>query len=381
MRTALGKALPKKTISIVLPDLRGGGAERVNLDLAKGFTQRGFNVEFVLRNARGPLMEDAETLGSIVDLKSPRVRSVISPLTSYIAERRPDALLASMWPLTAIAIWARARSRHRCSAVLVEHGILSRQYENRGALHSMALRQSLRYAAQRAEGVVGVSKGVVEDLATLTGCDRDQFEVIYNPVPGETAPNHQMRANVEALWDGGAGKRIISVGTFKPVKNQVLLIDALALLDDPEARLMLVGDGELRRDLERHAKGRGVADRVKFPGFQTDLSAFYASADVFALASWREGFGNVIVEAMNHGLKVVSTDCPTGPREILDDGKFGRLTQPGDVEQMATALAEMLTTPPDTERQKSRAFQFRPDVAIDAYLDLLLPDNGNTVDE
>lgn len=373
-------ALSKKTISIVLPDLRGGGAERVNLDLAKGFTERGFNVEFVLRNAHGELIEIAETLGSIVDLKSPRVRSMIKPLKRYIAERRPDALLASMWPLTAIAIWARDRSRHRCSAVLVEHGILSRQYENRGALHSLALRRSLNYAAQRANGVVGVSKGVADDLAMLTGRDRRQFNVIYNPVPCPSAPSDRTRAHAEALWDGGAGKRIISVGTFKPVKNQAMLIDALAQLDDPEARLMLVGDGELRGDLERHAKDKGVSDRVKFPGFQTDLSAFYASADVFALASWREGFGNVIVEAMNHGLKVVSTDCPTGPREILDDGKFGRLTEAGDAAQMAMGLAEMFTNPPDPDRQKTRAAQFRPDIAIDAYLDLLFPKNGHKVD-
>lgn len=370
-----------KTISIVLPDLRGGGAERVNLDLAKGFRDRGFAIEFVLRNAIGELLEEAGSLGSIVDLKAPRVRSAATPLKTYIAERRPDALLASMWPLTALTIWARARSRQRCAAVLVEHGMLSRQYESRGGLHTLALRQSLRYAAERAEGMVGVSRGVADDLAMLTGLDRDRFDVIYNPVPGPGTPSDDARARVEAMWGGRRGKRVITVGTFKSVKNQALLIDALARLDDPEASLMLVGDGELRTDLENRAKNRGVSDRVKFVGFQTELSAFYDSADVFALASWREGFGNVIVEAMNHGLKIVSTNCPTGPVEILEDGRYGRLTPPGDVEQMAIALAEAFNSPSAPERQKSRAAQFRPDIAVDAYLTLLFPEAGPDVDE
>ncbi len=372
--------MAQQTISIVLPDLRGGGAERVNLDLARGFSARGYAVTFVLRNAKGELLEEAETIGTVVDLKSPRVRSVVKPLATHIAQDRPDGILASLWPLTAITVWARARARHLCPVVLAEHGMLSRQYEGRGGLHRLALKHSLRYGVQRADAVVGVSKGVADDLAGLTGYDRDRFNVIYNPVPGPDIADEGARARAEALWDGGQTKRIITVGTFKAVKNQALLIDALALLDDPQARLMLVGDGDLRADLENHAKAKGVADQVKFAGFQTELAAYYASANVFALASWREGFGNVIVEGMNHGLTVVSTDCPTGPGEILDGGAYGHLTPPGDAQEMAAALQKALANPSDPARQIARAAEFRPDVAIDAYLSLLFPRTRQYVD-
>ncbi|MCX7567515.1 glycosyltransferase [Sulfitobacter sp. F26169L] len=371
--------MSEKTISIVLPDLRGGGAERVNLDLAKGFRARGFNIEFVLRMARGELLEEANEIGQIVGLNAPRVRSAVQPLINYIAERRPDAILSSMWPLTAITIWARARSRHYCPVVLAEHGMLSRQYNGRGSLHKLMLEKTLEYAATRAEGVVGVSQGVADDLANLTGLDRGRFNVIYNPVPLSGRVTARARDHVENLWQGGQGKRIITVGTFKQVKNQALLIDALAGLGDTQARLMLVGDGDLRGDLERRAQEMGVMDRVKFAGFQTELDAFYASADVFALASWREGFGNVIVEAMHHGLKIVSTDCPTGPGEILENGKYGWLPPPGDHDAMAAALREALASPFDPDRQKSRAAAFRPDIAIEAYLALLFPHRGQTV--
>lgn len=369
-----------KTISIVLPDLRGGGAERVNLDLAKGFKERGFNIEFVLRTARGELLEEAADVGPIVDLRARRVRSAIKPMINYIAERRPDAILASMWPLTTLTIWARARSRHCCPAVLAEHGMLSRQYQGRGVLHNLALSKTLKYAANRAEGVVGVSQGVVDDLAKLTGLDRGRFDVIYNPVRHSGHVNEHARAHAESLWNGGQGKRIITVGTFKKVKNQALLIDAFDRLNDPQARLMLVGDGDLRADLEQFAAEKNLLDRVIFAGFQTELDAFYASADVFALTSWREGFGNVIVEAMHHGLSVVSTDCPTGPGEILENGEFGRLTPPGDSDAMAAALGEALASPSDPGRQKSRAAAFRPDIAIDAYLALLFPQKGRIVE-
>lgn len=343
----------------------------MNLDLAKGFTARGFAVDFVLRNAHGELLEEAETIGHIVDLKSPRVRSVVAPLKAYFAKRRPDAVLASLWPLTVVTVWALSRSGYRCPVVLAEHGMLSRQYEKRGRLHGFALRHSLRYAAKRADGIVGVSQGVADDLAKLSGSDRGLFDVIYNPVAGPRTPTKQALAEVERMWNGGHGKRILSVGRFKAVKNHALLIEALSLLGDPDARLMLVGDGDLRGALQEQARSLGVSDQVIFAGFQTDLDAYYASADVFALSSWSEGFGNVIVEAMNHGLNIVSTDCPTGPREILEKGSYGWLTQPGNAEEMATALAGALASPRDPDRLKARAADFRPEVAIDSYLALL----------
>lgn len=366
----------RNIISIILPDLRNGGAEHVNLDLAKGFVQRGFNVEFVLRQEQGELLGEARQIGSIVDLKARRVREATRPLATYLKERRPSAVLASMWPLTVATIRARTMSGHDCAVVLAEHGVLSHQYASWGRLHNLSMRLSLRYAARRADGIVCVSSGVADDLASITGQPPDRFSVIYNPVSPPTDPTEADRATAESMWQGAQGKRIITVGRLKAVKNHALLIDALALLDDAQTQLMIVGDGELRGKLEQHVHDKGVAGRVIFAGYQANPSPFYTSADLFVLSSWSEGFGNVIVEAMGHGLPVASTDCPTGPGEILQGGRFGWLTPPGDSREMAAAMSQALITPIDSHQQIAHAAQFRPEFAIDSYLRLLFPEGA-----
>ena len=128
---------PQPCISIILPDLRGGGAERVNVDLARGFSERGIAVDFVLRQVRGELVDEARQIGRIVDLGAKRVRAATKPLAAYLSERRPDAVLASMWPLTVVAVRARAVSGQPCVTVLTEHGVLSRQYASWGMWHRL----------------------------------------------------------------------------------------------------------------------------------------------------------------------------------------------------------------------------------------------------
>ena len=125
---------------------------------------------------------------------------------------------------------------------------------------------------------------------------------------------------------------------FKHQKNHALLLRAFALLERPDARLMLLGNGELEPDLRRLAAELGIADRVIFAGFHPDPTPFYRTADLFVLSSDYEGFGNVIVEALACGTPVVSTDCPSGPAEILADGEFGALVPVGDAQALARAI-------------------------------------------
>lgn len=361
-----------QTIALVLPDLRSGGAERVNVELANIFQKRGFEVEFVLRRAKGELLEQAGKIGRIVDLNAPRVRNAIAPLEEYLQARRPEAVLAAMWPLTAVAARARALSGHSCSLVLCEHGILSKQYADWGTIHSAVLRASLRYATRRADYIVGVSEGVVQDLSLLTGCRSSGFQVIYNPVPVGIEVTEAQAIRADSIWTAPKGRRVLTVGRLKQVKNHRMLIDAFAMLLDKDTELMIVGDGDLRADLVRHAAFLGVGHRVIFAGFQSDPTPFYRSADLFVLSSNREAFGNVLVEAMNEGLPIVSTDCPTGPREVLADGKYGYLTSVDNAKELAEAIIKGLSSPVDPAAQRARAKKFRPEIAADAYLELLI---------
>lgn len=358
-------------ISILLPDLRGGGAERVNLTLAREFVRAGYEVELVLRNARGELLAEAQKDFSVCDLAVSRVRYLLPKLVSYLRDYRPDVLIAVMWPLTVVAPLAQRLSGHRCKVIVSEHGILSAQYRERGAVHGLLLRLSAGLGYRLADHRVGVSAGVVADMAALSGVQRDSFDVIYNPVHSRPDPDEATLEEVDRLWAGPRGARILTVGAMKAVKNHPMLLRAFASIKRPDARLMFVGDGGGRDSLLSLARELGLSDRVIFAGFQEDPTPFYISADLFVLSSDREGFGVVIVEAMACGTPVVCTDCPSGPREILDGGRFGRLVRVGDEESLAAGIRQSLMSPTKGEELKQRAAQFSPQYAANRYFALL----------
>jgi glycosyltransferase involved in cell wall biosynthesis len=360
-----------RIVAILLPDLRGGGAEQVNIDLAHEFIRAGHEVEFVLMQARGELLEEARNSFSVIDLATPRARSLPFALTQYLRQRRPDALLAAMWPLTVIAPLARRLSGHRCKVLVSEHGILSAQYRDWGKFHRLSLRFSAAIGYRLVNSRIGVSAGVAADMVFLSGMRKNAFEVVHNPVPLRAVPEQAALDIADHLWCGPSGARILTVGTMKTVKNHPLLLRAFALLDQPDARLMFVGDGHGREALLSLAQELGITDRVIFAGFHPDPTPFYKTADLFVLSSNYEGFGNVIVEAMACGTPVVSTDCPSGPAEILENGKWGRLIPVGNADALAEAMRASLEDDHDTATLKRRAADFAPEIAAQKYLKLL----------
>jgi len=357
-------------ISVLLPDFRGGGAERVQLDLAYEFARAGYDVEFVLMRKTGEFLKEAEANFPVIHLRAPRVRNVPIPLLRYLRVRQPDALLVAMWPLTAIVpVVARAAGFRRRVAIS-EHAVLGRQYRCWGKLHYIALRASTFFGYRLSDALIGVSNGVCDEMSALSLMRRHRFVTIYNPLRTISPPSPKSFRRAERLW-GGGGARILSVGTFKPVKNHALLLHAFSRLSNPESVLMLVGQGELEQQLRVLAVELGIAERVIFAGFHADLAPFYATADLFVLSSDHEGFGNVIVEALSFGLPVVSTDCPSGPAEILDGGRFGRLIPVGDAEALSRAMEEALSAPVDRQMLRARAADFSPEKVARQYLEVL----------
>ena len=344
--------LARNRISILLPDLRGGGAERIRIVLAHEFARAGHEVEFVLMRAEGELLEEARAVFSVIDLNAPRARQLPITLAKYLRAQRPDALLAAMWPLTVIAPIAARLSGDRCSVLVSEHGILSAQYLDWGLAHSAALRISMAFGYRLADHRVGVSSGVIADIANLSAVPLHAFNVIYNPVPPRPDPAPESIVAANKLWAGAPSARIVTVGSLKAVKNHALLIRAFARVARPDARLMIVGGGARRGALEALARELGVNERVIFAGFHPDPTPFYRTADVFVLSSNYEGFGNVIVEALSCGIPVVSTDCPSGPAEILENGRFGRLVPVGDADALAQAINAALAAPIDVDMLK-----------------------------
>ena len=357
-------------ICILLPDLRGGGAERVSLDLGHAFAAMGHEVDFALMQRSGDFLAEAEAAFSVTDLAVPRARQVLFKLTAYLRESRPDVVVAAMWPLTVIAPLALRLSGHRCRVVISEHGMLSAQYEAWGWAHRLILRGSSWLGYRLADARVGVSAGVAKDMARLSGMAPSRIVAIYNPLRRLAPPGDVQVTAAEALWNS-RGPRILTVGSLKTVKNHALLLRAFARVPVAQARLMIVGQGPEEGRLRALVADLGLGERVIFAGFQADPAAVYATADLFVLSSDREGFGNVLVEALSFGLPVVSTDCPAGPAEILGNGRWGHLVPVRDEQALAQAMTAALSAPVDRDALKARAAEFAPDIAARKYLDLV----------
>ena len=342
-----------KRFAFLLPNLGGGGAERVALRLIEDSLAAGHEVDLVLSRATGELLPLVPQGVRIVDLGATRIRSAIGPFRAYLRDRRPDAVHIMMWPLTVAGIIAAKLARSTARIVIAEHTTLGRQYAgSRRNLAALSLTTRLFYPL--ADAILCVSHESADDLARLSGLDRAGIAVVYNPVAAPPGPVIVPPA-IEALW-GDDCARILTVGSLKPVKDHAMLIRAFArLARQRPARLIIVGEGDMRAELERVATEEGVADRVVMPGFTLDPWPYYASADLFVLSSNYEGFPLVLIEAMRCGLNIVSTDCESGPREILVGGDYGALSAVGDETALADAMAIMLAHPISPDTLKTRA--------------------------
>ena len=358
-------------ISLLLPDLGGGGAERVMLDLAREFSRFGQDVEFVLMRAEGEFLPTAQLEFSVVDLVVQKTRGVPTPLARYLRKHKPDAVVANMWPLTSAAVIARAMSRHKCRLLLVEHINLTQQYSSWGKLHAILMAASMAATYRFADVVGAVSEGAAKDTAGWARLPNDRVKVLHNPIPQRQSPSPQETANAERLWDCTPGQRILTVGSLKEQKNHPLLLRAFADLQYPEARLMLLGQGAKEATLRAMASELGILDRVIFAGFHPDPTPFYKTANLFVLSSDYEGLPTVLIEALGCGTPVVSTDCPSGPAEILENGKYGRLVPVRDPQALADAMQAALAEPHDPDLLKTRAADFAPAIAAKRYLELL----------
>lgn len=358
-------------LSLLLPNLRGGGAERVSIDLADALADLGHSVEFVLLQEKGELLSQVIQRHKVYGLKAKSIKNSFWPLVKYLRQRRPDALIAAMWPLSFIAPLAAKISGFKGPVLVVEHCSLSNQYKEWGKGHGLLLRASLSIGFRLADVRAGVSRGVADDVARLAVYTTSKISVLYNPIPLRLHSSFEAMERAESFWSKPKGKRILTVGSLKAQKNHRLLLEAFAHLDDPDACLMIVGQGSLEESLRALADELQIADRVVFAGFHVDPMPFYRTADLFVLSSDHEGLPTVLIEALSCGLPVVSTDCPSGPSEILEDGLYGILTPVGDAPALAQGMREALSAQWNASELVRRAGDFSPEKAARQYLEVL----------
>ena len=346
-------------ILIILPNLSGGGAELIHVNLANDWVAKGYEVRFILLRKKGELLFLLSNKIEIIDLNVNRIRQAIIPLALILYRLRPDVTIAAMWPLTSIAVCSWLISGFKGKLYLSEHENLSASYIEQRRVNILYLKYSIRFTYPFATGIVAVSNGVKKDLCILGNLSNDYIKVIYNPVSSGIRTNINNKKRYSELWGKDDDYRILAVGRLTIQKDHETLIRAFALLPNSlSASLIILGEGSQRNEIIKLINSLGLGCRISLPGFVVDPKPWFLSADLFVLSSRWEGFGNVIVEALECGLPVVSTDCPSGPNEILEGGKYGTLIPVGDSFLLAKAILSNQHKLHDYEILIDRALEF-----------------------
>lgn len=358
-------------IALFLRGLYEGGAERVMLNLARGFTKRGLKVDLVLARAKGVYMPQVPSGIRVINLQAEWMPSSLPKLMGYLQNERPKNLLAALHYPCEIALWAKRLSGVSTRIIVSEHNTLSQEAKRIPQTSVRLSPIAARLFYPWADGIVAVSQGVAQDLANVTGISRERIEVIYNPII-DAELFAQAKEPVEHPWfQQSEIPVILGVGRLYPQKDYPTLIRAFAkVLKVRPARLVILGCGPVQARLEALIRELGLEADVALLGFVQNPYAYMARAAMLVLSSGWEGFGNVLVEAMAVGTTVVSTNCESGPAEILADGKYGLLTPVGDEIAIANAILSVLAG--NTKKVESSWLeQFSLEHCVEKYLKVL----------
>jgi glycosyltransferase involved in cell wall biosynthesis len=365
------------SLAIYMPDLSGGGLERLQLELAPFFVAAGIALTFVLATVKGKLVSEIPADVRVHSLDANRQLKAFWPLVRYLRHARPDVLLVHTEHSAIISLWARALSRAQTRVIVCQHNTVSLQIQRSGWKFRILL-TLFRLFLGWADQIVAVSAGVADDLAASCGIARERITVIYNGVVGSDFLQ-KYNAPVAHRWFADSIPVIVAAGRMVDQKDFATLISAFAIVaKHRDTRLILLGEGPLRPSLEALAAALRVTERIDMPGFCNNPMPFLRRAALVVLSSRFEGFGMVLAEALACGTPVVSTDCPHGPAEILEDGRYGRLVPVGDPEKMAEAIIASLDVLPDRDALKGRGNDFTVQSAAASYLDLIRDTGADT---
>jgi glycosyltransferase involved in cell wall biosynthesis len=363
----------KKRISIFMPSLFGAGGQRSMLNLAHGIAACGYAVDLVLAQAEGEFLDEVRDPVRIVDLKASRVMTSIPALVSYLRRERPNAMLSVFGYVNIIALWAWRLAGVRTRLFVNEQNTVSLEAGNASSWSVRVTPRLIKHFYPWANGIVTVSQGVRDDLAHLTNIPEERISVIFNPsvVGSDVLEKAQVPLN-HPWFKPGQPPVLIAVGRLQIQKDYPTLIQAFAQVRRVRpVRLLILGEGTERPLLEQLIAELGLQQDVHLPGFVKNPYAYMAKSSLFVLSSRWEGLPTVLIEALCCGTPAVATDCPSGPREILENGRYGRLVPVGDVDALANAITLSLSN--NTQSPPAESWQpYEVETVTHQYVNLLL---------
>lgn len=363
-------------IALFLPNLWGGGAERAMVNLAAGFAEQGHVVDLVVCSADRDYLYELDHRVRLVELGTRRVATSLPKLIGYLRREKPSAMLSTQRHANVIALIAGSILRVRTRIIVRDNqslvGVVVRQ-----KLRWMRFVGLLaRYWYSKADGIVAVSADLKRQIIDEMSVPPDKIAVIYNPIRLDTIERLAKEPTDHDWLENPTAPVLLSIGRLDHGKDFASLIRAFHLIrGGMQAKLLILGEGPLRRKLIRLVESLELNDDIDLPGFVTNPFSYLARADVFVLSSLWEGLPNVMLEALAVGTPIVATDCETGPREILRNGRDGILVPVGDPAALAEGIRKslLITTREPVASESLQRFNFR--VVIDQYLQLLCPKN------
>ena len=333
---------------------------------------RGYRVDLLQVRGHGPYLEQLPANVRCIDLGHHHTYSCLPALVRYLRSQRPSLMLSDKDRVNRTALFARWLSRTHTPLIFRLGTTVSLNLASRGAFERWLQRNSIGKLYRFARKVLVPSQGVREDISRYTNLAAERIQVVPSPAIADDLFNQTQPLPEHPWFQAHEIPVILGVGELGARKDFSTLLRAFALLrQERPCRLVIIGRGKLREHLLTEAASLGVEADVDLPGFVESPYPYMAHADLFAFSSRWEGLGLVLVEALALGTNVVSTDCPSGPSEILHGGRFGTLVPVGDAEAMAQALAKTLDAPKPTDFLQQASRPYTVSVATDAYLDAM----------
>lgn len=358
-------------ITLIMPSTNIGGVERVMTNLAIGLKKRNFDVNLVLVDSNGPFRDLIPKDINVVDFNSSRALYTIPKLIRYLKRYKPDVVISAMDHQNIVTLWATHMARVKTRNIVSVHVDWLALYPRVKSFKDRLLPSLMKRFYLWADYIVAVSQGTASALSLIADIPLDKIKVIYNPVI--TLDIFQKAEEpLEHPWFlPGEPPVILGVGRLVSQKDFETLIKAFKIVRDTRpSRLLILGEGEERSKLEALVKYMNLQEDVSLPGFEENPYKYMKRASVFVLSSVGEGFANVLAEAIALGTSVVSTNCPSGPAEILDNGRYGLLVDVGNPRQLAEAILKVLDNPLDRNVLMQRGMEFSLDRIVEQYIAL-----------
>ncbi len=330
-------------VLFVLPSLGGGGAERAIVDLVRGMDRGRCQITMALFSQSGRFLPQIPSDVQLVDLggaKQYDVRLVLR-LARWLQRSRPQILFGALRYANLVTLLAQGIARSQARVVVNEQNLPSAEFALFGGRRIKSW--LLKHLYPRADVVTAISQGIARELTTSFGLAARQVVVIANPVDLDRV-SFLAAAGLEHPWFRPGAAVVVAAGRLHPQKGFNHLIRAFALVRNAlPCKLVILGEGPQRGELEQLITELGLSTDVALPGFQDNPYKFMGRASLFVLSSLYEGFGNVLLEALALGTPVVATACPVGPDEIISHGVTGLLVPPADERALAEAMTKVLS--------------------------------------